>query len=278
MTTYLVSFDTETTHADPSTAGIVQLAYIVERLNQDGELEPISEVNVLCKPDCALTEEASKIHGIKEEDLVNAPTQYEVVSALVETLRKLTEQGTVILCGQNSLAFDLKILQRIFPEYGWSTFYHVDTYLAAIRLYPDAPNHQLSTLAVYLNLRSKAEVDEGAHDALFDIKMVREIIPPMLESYRNRDYDLIEEHYFAATEDFAQSLIAFSSWLEKPAVHRKIHFGKHKGKLYGRGKFDERSKYVPRFYIEFIAEKFDSPLPDLVATLKYHYNLRFRNA
>jgi DNA polymerase III alpha subunit (gram-positive type) len=279
LKTYLVSFDTETTNADPKTAGIVQLAYIVDEVDlEDNSFKRVNEVNVLCKPDCPLTEEASKIHGITEDMLVNCCTQFEAVQNFVKLLTDLSFVDTVILCGQNSLAFDLKILERVYPSFDWNQFYHIDTYLAAIRLYPDAPNHQLSTLAVLLNLRTKQEVEEGAHDALFDIEMVRELILPMMQSYSNKDYDLLQEDRVEFTGDFEDDLIAFSQWLLTPAVHRKIHFGKHKGKLYGRGKFEDRAKYVPKFYIEFIVDKFDSPLPDLVATIQHHYNLRFKNA
>jgi DNA polymerase III epsilon subunit-like protein len=263
----IIAFDTETTTADPKTTRVVQLAAIKVT---EGQEEVI--VNCICDPERVISAEAEAIHGISQARVAGQVKDHVAVCRLTEQLAQLALETSVILAGHNSIGFDTKIVYRLAEKSPsrelWNRLPHIDTYIAAIRLLPDSPNHQLSTLAVHYGLVSKEEAETKAHDALFDIGMVVKLIPLLLSEYKKQ---------FLNDEFAVVSLTDFADWLKIPMVLKRIHFGKHRGKLYGRGKYEDRHLYIPSFYINFITEKFTNPLPDLAATIKHHYGKDFTN-
>lgn len=275
MTLHVIYFDTETTSAEPETTRVVQFAaMIVNTVTNHTET-----INTLLNPEAAISEEAQKIHGISKEMVENEPVDRSFFSTLTEEIEERMAKGdTFVLAGQNSIGFDAFILDRLVKESRdiqgyedcesdtiWKLLPHIDTYIAAVRLFPRLENHQLSTLAQHFGFASKEDIEQNAHDAMYDIRMVREVLEYLKEAYLIKEDDVNDGNY-----------LELAAWIAKPKIWERIPFGMHKGKLFGRGKYGDRHLYVPSFYINFIVDKFTNPLPDLVLTIRHFYGKEFR--
>lgn len=92
-----VFFDLETTSADPYSAHIVEAAFV----------EPgFSRLVLRCRPPCPIQPEATRAHGIRDEDAASWPP-FSDFAASVQAL----VDGAVI-CGYNIRRFDTVILDR----------------------------------------------------------------------------------------------------------------------------------------------------------------------
>lgn len=246
-------FDFETTSAKPETTRAVQLAEI---LIENGSIT--RESNWLCNPEVDIHHEASEVHGITPDMVKDMPPDYERAAVFANML--LDQQP--ILATHNGTTFDLPILQRLaimggVENFDVSLFNHIDTLVCATRLWPHAPNHKLSNVSDNPKDQGliqflKLGTGEGAHDALEDIKMV---------------YMLIQHIISIGVSDNLEQL---SLWCEKPKVLEICHFGKHKGKEWGKG-----PGKVPFWYARYMAENWESASLDIQATLLKHYNLQF---
>jgi DNA polymerase III epsilon subunit-like protein len=250
--TYLVCFDFETTSAEPKTTRAVQLAAIgrVEGSDTHDVL-----MNEILNPEVTINYEAAAVHGITQEQASKGRIDKLACADLSDKLLHLRDEYEVVLAGHNSYGFDRPIFERLSGA-KISQFLHIDTLVGATRLFPDAPNHKLSVadpedqkkfggpgLIQTLGLGS----GEGAHDALADILMV----------------DALVRHYASG---LGKSFVELAQWCEQPRVLETVHFGKHRGKHW---------KDVPRWYIKFICEKFDTPTPDLIATVWHWHKMTF---
>lgn len=249
----LVIFDFETTSATPATARVVQLAALQLDLTVENP-EAHELINTLCNPGVEIHHEAAAVHGISDEMVKDAEPDEDVCISFVSYL---DEVEGLMLATHNGTTFDIPILERLgFGKKGvLKGIPHIDTLILAQRLWPLAPTHKLSNddptapgLIQFLKIGSGA----GAHDALADIRMVWDLIKHSA-AYRG-----------CSVEDLA-------AWCAEPYVHDICHFGKHKGKPYGKGK-----GCVPWFYVNWCAENWDSASIDQQATLLHHYGIRFK--
>ncbi len=251
---YLVCFDFETTSAEPRTARAVQLAAI----GFDYSLIPPQEkilTNEVLNPEVTICHEAAAVHGITQEQASKGRVDKLACADLTDVLFNLRSKHEVVLAGHNSLGFDLPILERLSGA-SLQDFPHIDTLVAATRLFPDAPNHKLSVSSAEDQQKFGGPgliqslglgTGEGAHDALADVRMVVALV-----------------EYCA--RGLGKSLVELADWCAEPRVLTVVHFGKHRGKHW---------KDVPSGYIRFICEKFDTPTPDLVATVWHWHKEKF---
>ena len=254
----LILFDWETTSAEPKTARGVQFAALKVSASELGE-----EIlfNQLCDPEVDIHHEAAAIHGISTEMVQGQPKDYEVAVAFLSQLDSQPEG--VISGGHNSLTFDVPITKRLAKQGGYESRMeqpHIDTMVLSQRVWPNAPSFRLSAteeeakkegaigLTQWLNLGT----GEGAHDALADIRMVAKLI----------------ERLSAET---GKSAMELALWMTEPFVHTTCHFGKHRGKPWGKGKGG-----VPFFYVKWCCENWSDASLDMQATILYHYGLSFK--
>lgn len=104
---------------------------------------------------------ASKVHGITNADLANAPS----LLALWPELKKRLTGAVVVAHGKGTE----KRFLRAFPGHGFGPW--IDTLLLSRALWPDLGDHSLGTIASHLNLEPAIQTlvpGKSWHDALFD--------------------------------------------------------------------------------------------------------------
>ncbi|MCA8980129.1 MAG: 3'-5' exonuclease [Planctomycetes bacterium] len=132
----------------------------------DGEIEDSFESFV--RPEVAIEEEATAIHGIAESDVRNAPTAAEV-------LERFNAWAGDNWFAAHSAGFDVKVLAyeharaRLEPPAGL----FMDSLKLAKKHIPEAADHKLPTLCQHL------ELEEGPHhralsDAVYCWKVIEE--------------------------------------------------------------------------------------------------------
>ena len=186
---FLIS-DVESTglHPPPAPAsGVVEVAYLELDMNT---LEITNEVYSRVNPGCLIHPEASKVHGIFDADVVDAPK--------LEDVYHIPEAA--IHSGHNS-NFDLKFLATRYDNLVGS----LCTLALARQYIHDSPNHKLGTLVDHLGLPKG-----NAHNALADCHMTRHLLIHIIEK-SGRD---LKAHIAAA---------------RKPKILHVLPFGKYKG-------------------------------------------------
>ncbi len=178
----LIIYDHETTGQDPKTAVPVQVAAI---LKQPASV-PFVVMNTLANPGCEIEQEASDVHGIFQKDVAREAPAEVVMFMLGNYVEWVAEDYHVIICGQNHLAYDNPISERM----GWDVtqYPQIDTLILARRLYPRMMNHKLETLYEMITGTSLS----GAHDALVDIEAVDKVIEHMLPEFEGCYHKMAE--------------------------------------------------------------------------------------
>jgi DNA polymerase III epsilon subunit family exonuclease len=134
----------------------------------DGSGQEIGRYEQLVNPGRPMSPGAQAVHGISEQDLVDAPRASEV---LPELLQFFGEPESAILLAHNAW-FDAGFLGHELARAGRSApgYAIVDTLPLARRTLPGLANHKLDTLASVLALSVG-----GAHRALADSVRVKEL-------------------------------------------------------------------------------------------------------
>lgn len=258
MTSILAAFDLETTSPKPSTCAAVQVGLVAFEYNDEAEGNLIESViiNEITDPGMESSDGASEVHGITPEMWAGKRPDFVVLGEAYHWMR--SREKEIIVIGHNIRAFDMLIINRIVKETDHATYdrdlqvRYIDTLTLARRLLHMAPNgHKLGDL--YQWITGNPPVD--AHDAVGDCRMVLALVKYFCNALKKTVDEL--------ADDCAQV-----------RVLEICTYKKHAGKRWGRG----GQGYVPFHYAQWMANNFESPDPDLVATLRHHYNLRFRLA
>jgi DNA polymerase III epsilon subunit family exonuclease len=160
-------FDCETTGTDPAVDEIVSLAIVL--LDRDGV--ETGRFSSLVRPSRPIPEDATAVHGIRDVDVVDAPTFDQLAGRLLRLLK-----GRVFAA--HNASFDLAMLHGAFKAAGLE--YRpaaVACTLDAFRvLEPLAGDHRLETLCE----RHDVALD-GAHDATGDALAAAALVRVLLE-------------------------------------------------------------------------------------------------
>ncbi|MCS7040754.1 MAG: 3'-5' exonuclease, partial [Caldilineales bacterium] len=114
---------------------------------------------------------ATQVHGIRYEDVAEAPPLREVLPRFLDYL------GDATVVGHNIARFDNRFLDRacgVLRNHGFNPHY-VDTLRLARRLWPDEPHHDLTTLRARLGLAAAVEHRAGA-----DVQATAEVFLALL--------------------------------------------------------------------------------------------------
>jgi DNA polymerase III subunit epsilon len=153
----------------------------------------------LVQPTRPITKFASKIHGIENDDVLDAPR----FSDIENDVRELIEGCPVI--GHN-VSVDVNVLKRQMPE--WTPIGSLDTLKLAKQLIPGMTSYSLQKLAAALNLKASVSSPEYArpHSAIYDAALTSQLF-----------FRLLHDHQSLGLEHILQlALIADSADLQLP--------------------------------------------------------------
>lgn len=213
LTCPVVFFDLETTGTDINKDRIVEICYLKVWPNGNEDAHTM-RIN----PDMHIPEEASKVHGIYDDDVKDCPKFKEVAKNIAKDF-----EGADI-AGFNSNRFDVPLLAEEFLRA------EVDIDLARHRfidvqvIYHKKEQRTLS--AAYQFYCGKNL--EDAHTALADTRATYEVLKAQLDKYPDLQNDmkfLSDYSSFTKNVDFAGRMVYNDSGAEV------FNFGKYKGQL-----------------------------------------------
>ena len=137
----IVVFDLETTGVDHLNNGITEIG-AVKMING----KAVEEFTTLIKPDYRITEENTKITGITEEMVANAPK----ITAVIPDFMKFIEGCTLVA---HNADFDMKFIKRFAGASGYEVKNPViDTLELARKTLPELKHHDLHTIADHFSI------------------------------------------------------------------------------------------------------------------------------
>lgn len=166
MGSNLVVFDLETTGFGKE-AGIVQIAMV--SVTTDG-IE--NKLSTLLNPKQRINPFATKVHGIRDHDVQNAPLFRDVAPQIIELF------NSHVSCGFNSSSCDLPIIKgHVGQKIDWDGIRHLDVRHAWCAI----NNSQKGKLA---EVAQQLKVAAGkAHDALDDVMMTIGVLDALVGKY-----------------------------------------------------------------------------------------------
>lgn len=210
----LVCFDLETTGTDVRDDRIVQIALV--RVAGDGSRVTLAS---LVNPERPIPPGASAIHGIRDEDVRDAP-RFAALRPRVEELLAGAD-----LLGFNMLSFDLPLLQRELRAAGGELDLTGRRLIDAMRIFHlKEPRHLSAAVRFYCGREM-----EGAHDALADTVATLDVFDAQLARYDDLPRDPAALHELCNPRDDA-CLDATRKLRWNDAGEATLGFGKHKGK------------------------------------------------
>lgn len=222
----IIFFDLETTGVDPSKDRIVEISMI--KIMPDGsEVSKTRRLN----PQMPIPAEATAVHGIKDEDVKDAPTFAQIAKSLEEFMSGCDFGGF------NSNRFDLPVLVEEFLRAGMDVdFKH--------RKFIDVQNifHKMEQRTLVAAYKFYCDKDlEDAHSAEADTRATYEVLQAQLERYPSLVNDVEQLAAFSTRQesvDFAGRILSDSSGREI------FGFGKHKGRVVAEVFAEEPSYYT----------------------------------
>lgn len=207
----LFVLDTETTSADDD-RGVCEIGWI--RIDENWNI--LETVESLIDPQKPISPAASGVHGLVYEDVANSPTLEEFFTLSEPGCYGKRVEGPVVLIGHR-VGFD----RPAFEPYVDGEILEIDTLRYVRQLYPDADNHQLSTMKFQLNLPKDAG---AAHRVLSDVMVT---------------YHLARH----IAERMNLSLLELAEHAKQPMLIKTASFGKHKGQPFSE---------IPRSYLQWM--------------------------
>ena len=213
LTRPIVCFDLETTGIDPASDRIVEISIL--RVEPDGTRQTRTR---RINPGRPIPEGATAIHGIRDEDVADAPSFRQVAKGLLELLEGAD------LAGFNVARFDIPLLDREFRDCKLSLGLDQRRIVDAMTIFHRMEPRDLSAATRFYLDREHT----GAHAAEADVAVSFEILEAQLARY----------------DELPNTVDALDAWLRRVPenaadqsgkfVHEDgrvvFNFGKHKGK------------------------------------------------
>lgn len=173
----LCVFDLETTGTDPGRDKIVEISIL--RIEPGGErVMRTRRVN----PEIPIPEEATRVHGIGDEDVRDEPAFRQIARGILEFL------GDGDLAGFNVLRFDVPLLDREFRDCGLDLGLPGRRILDAMTVFHRKEPRDLSA-AVRFYLGRELE---GAHGAEADVAAAAAVLDAQLGRYDDLPRDVAD--------------------------------------------------------------------------------------
>ncbi len=214
LTRPLAFFDIETTGLNIAADRIVEIS-ILKIFPPDGGRK--ESKTLLINPTIHIPEEVTKIHGISDQDVLNAPTFQQYAKELADFLKDCD------LAGYNCNYFDIPLLMEEFLRAGVDFDTKDRKFVDVQGIFHKKEERTLS--AAYKFYCGKSL--ENAHSAEADINATYEILEAQLERYPDLKGDTAYLHNFTSRSrraDFAGRFV----YNDKNVI--VFNFGKHAGK------------------------------------------------
>ena len=170
-----VVFDLETTGISCIKDDIVEISAIKVK---NGEV--VDTFSTLVNPGRSIPWQATKVNGITDEMVANAPDSQCAVREFLDFA------GENVLVGHNIQTFDLKFIDREAEAFGRIVENHfIDTLSMAKSCLPQLSHYKLVDLAAYFDISAK-----GAHRALNDCIMNQKCYEAMAQIQKDIPMEL----------------------------------------------------------------------------------------
>ena len=182
-----VIFDLETTGISPNYDEVIEISALKVK---GGEV--VDEFNTLVNPGRKIPFGATKVNGIRNAMVAEAPAFSHVLAEFLDFAEGL------VLVGHNIARFDMKFIWRDAEQYFGEIPQnnYVDTLQVARKHLPKMEHHRLVDLAEHYGISS-----EGAHRALNDCYMNQKVYECMVAEMREAHQKRVEEARKKASED-----------------------------------------------------------------------------
>ena len=211
LTKPIAFFDLETTGLNVVTDRIVEISLL--KVFPDEQEE---KLHFLINPEKEIAPQATAVHGIKNEDLINCPTFKEVGKEIAAFLKNCD------IAGYNSNKFDIPLLAEEFArakiDFDWTKSRFVDVHVMFLKKEP-------RTLSAAYQFYCNKEL-ENAHSADADTYATYEILKSQIERYSDIENNIDFLSEFTSHNknvDFAGRIIYNDKKIEV------FNFGKYKG-------------------------------------------------
>ena len=213
LTRPIVFFDIEATGLNIATDRIVELCLL--KVYPDGSEEALTQ---RFNPGIHISEEATAVNGIKDEDVANSPSFKEKANEIANKFKGCD------IAGCNSNHFDIPLLVEEFIRAGVQFDISACKFIDVQNIYHKMEKRNLS--AAYKFYCDKDL--ENAHTALADTKATYEVLQAQLDRYgeqlENNDAFLSNFSRRNNNVDLAGRVVYNDEGIEI------INFGKHKGR------------------------------------------------
>ncbi len=220
----VVFLDLETTGIDIVKDRIVEIALL--KVSTDGnEEELLKRIN----PQMPISEEATRVHGITNDDVAHEPTFKEVAKNLARFLEGCD------LAGFNSNRFDIPLLAEEFLRADVDIDFKKRKFIDVQAIFHKMEKRTLE--AAYKFYCNKPLVD--AHSALADTRATYEVLKAQLDTYKEVEYEDKRGKKSLPIVNDVESLSEFSSYDRNVDFAGRIvlndkgveifNFGKNKG-------------------------------------------------
>lgn len=220
----IIFFDLEATGVDPAKDRIVELALV--KIMPDGRRDKYTKrVN----PGVPIPPEVTKIHGISDEDVKNAPTFKQIAHSLFDWMRGAD------LAGYNSSKYDLPLLAEEFLRAGvqvdFTERHMIDVQQIFFKM-------EARTLSAAYSFYCQKEL-ENAHSAEADINATIDVLEAQLERYAELGTEVHLLHKFTNGDEY----VDYARRMIMKDGHPVFNFGKYKGR-----KVEEVFTSEPQYY------------------------------
>ncbi len=207
----LVFFDLETTGINIVNDRIVELSYLKVLTNGKEESDTF-----LVNPTIPIPAESTAIHGIRDEDVKDAPTFTELAKNLVKIIEGCD------LAGYNSNKFDIPLLAEEFLRADVDIDLKKRKFIDVQVIFHKKEQRTLSAAYKFYCRKELAD----AHSAEADTRATYEILKAQLDHYTDLENDVEELSKFSShtrNVDFAGRIVLNEDGVEC------FNFGKYKG-------------------------------------------------
>lgn len=247
LTRPLVVFDLETTGLNIARDRIIQISWI--KVLPSGEEQP---GNSYVNPECRITEEITRLTGITDEMVADAPTFKALAPRLI------TEFTGCDFAGFNSNKFDVPLLIEEMLRAGCDiSLFDKAHYIDVQNIYHKKERRNLdAAYRFYVNPEGFA----NAHSSDADTRATWEVLQAQLERYDDIGSDVKGLEGFSRMNNFADMTGTFIYDSENRVC---FNFGKHKGRP-----VEEVLQSEPTYYAWMINGEFPQQAKKMLTNIK----------